>query len=894
MQNRCIRSETAQKRLFLEDDDLTLENAVKIATSQEAADSSTQLIRHNSSPTAIENQTNKVKSSSSKQPQYASKNNTKIKQWKSCSGCGGKHMKKDCPHKDVVCHRCNKSGHFARRCLSQFKSEGGEGKHKTSQIKNVKQLSHDNPIMINVRLNGVPTDLELDTASGRFKWTGQKLKKQCSEVCRVSNELSLDKLLKEYSDVFDQPIGTIKGFKAKLMLKEDAIPRFFKSRPVPFALQNKVDKGLEKMEKSGVINRIETSEWASPLVVVPKPNGAVRITGDFKRTINGQLHIQQYPLARVEEILEKISGSQTFTKLDGPDAFHQVEVEESCKKYLVINIHRGLYRYNVLPQGISSSPVIFQELMDRMLKGIPMTGSFVDDTISTGKNNEAHLQNLKMILQQGICTDPEKVESIMSMKGPRDVKEAKSFLGLVNFYSKFINNLSHLCEPLNKLTRIGVVWNWNNQCKESFKKIKKSVSSAPVLAHYQQNVPIGIACDASSVGIGVVLFHHHEDGSEQPIYFASKTLSSAERNYLQVEKEALSVIFGVKRFIQYLYGHRFILITDHNPLLAIFSPNRDLPSLAATRLHRWAMYLSSFLYDIEYRNTHHHSNADALSRLPLNINQPVDIIVEEEVKTIVKEHPISSSLIKLKTSRDPTLSSVIRFIRGGWLIKQSQLPDKLKPYFTHRDELIVEQGIVMWGIRVIVPEALRQQVLEQLHETHSGIVRMKSLARSHVWWPGIDKDIESLVKSYACSKWPEIYNLGKDTSSALIIQCIRESIARYGIPDTIVSDNGPQFVSREFEEFCKGNDVRHTKSSAYHPRTHTTTGAAPSELMMRRPLKCRLDLLHPNVDSVVRNKQEKQQQQFGRKFLFVNSILEIKFGFKRLEKMTLNGVWVSL
>ncbi|XP_018403549.1 PREDICTED: uncharacterized protein K02A2.6-like [Cyphomyrmex costatus] len=763
-------------------------------------------------------------------------------------------------------------------------------------------------------------------------WT--EIKKQSSQVCCISNELSLDALLKEYSDVFDQPIGTIKGFKAKLMLKEDAIPCFSKPCTIPLALQDKVDKELEKMIKSGVISHIETSKWASPLVIVPKPNRAVCITGDFKRTINDQLHVQQYPLARVDEILEKVSGGQTFTKLDGPDTFHQVEVEESCKKYLVINTHRGLYRYNVLPQGIASSPAIFQELMDQMLKGIPMAGSFVDDTISTGKNDEAHLQNLRMILQrmrewnfrlssekcifmqqsvkflgqilcaEGICTDPEKVESIMSMREPRDVKEVKSFLRLVNFYSKSINNLPHLRQPLKKLTRDGVVWNWNNQCKESFNRLKESVSSAPVLVHYQQNVPIGISCDASSVGIGVVLFHRYEDSSEQPISFASKTLLPAERDYSQVEKKALSIVFGVKHFIQYLYGHRFILITDHNPLVTIFSPNRELPSLAETRLHRWAMFLSGFLYDIKYRKTCHLNNARTLSYLPLDINQPVDI-VEEEIEAIIKEHPIFSSSIKLKTILDPTLLSVIGLIRKGWPHKPSRLPDELKPYFTHRDELLIVQGIVMWGTQVVVPEALRQQILEQLHETHSGVGRMMSLASNHVWWPGIHRDIRLFVKSCtscavshdnaaplhpwsfsekpwqhlhidlagpilnsmwliivdAYSKWPEIYNLENDTSSAHVIQCIRESIARYGTPDTIVSDNGPQFLSREFEEFCKSNGIRYTKSSAYHLRSNEEVKrfVRMFKNCMKRSTK------HAQLDNSELNKQEKQQQQFSRK-----------------------------
>ncbi|XP_011167523.1 uncharacterized protein K02A2.6-like [Solenopsis invicta] len=251
------------------------------------------------------------------------------------------------------------------------------------------------------------------------------------------------------------------------------------------------------------------------------------------------------------------------------------------------------------------------------------------------------------------------------------------------------------------------------------------------------------------------------------------------------------------------------------------------------------MFLSSFLYNIKYRNTHRHGNADALSRLPLEDNQSVDTVVDDEVKAIAEEHPITSNWVRQKTSRDPELSSVIQFIKKDWLNKQSQLPDKP---FIHREELTIEQGIITWGVQVVIPKSLRDQVLIQLHETHPGVVRMKSLARSHVWWPGIDSGIDSLVKSCtsctvnrdnpavaplhpwsiperawqrlhidlagpflnnmwlimidAYSKWPEIYKLGKDLLSAHVIQGIQESIARYGIPNTIVSDNGPQFVSQ--------------------------------------------------------------------------------------------------
>ena len=305
-------------------------------------------------------------------------------------------------------------------------------------------------------------------------------------------------------------------------------------------------------------------------------------------------------------VLENYLLANDIDKLDGTNAFHQVEIEKASQKFLVINTHRGLYRYNVLPQGIASSPAIFLELMDHMLAGIPMSGSFVDDVICSGKDNTQHLQTLRTIFQRmrkcnyrlsrdkcvfmqslvkflghivshdGIRTDPAKVDAIMSMRRPKNVAEVKSFLGLVNFYAKFIPNLSHVCEPMNNLTRKDIPWLWSHKCQSAFDHIKVCIVSTPTLAHFQQSQVIGISCDASSVGLGVVLFHKYEDGSEQPIAYACKTLSATEKNYSQIEKEGLAIIFGVKSFQQFLFGRRFILVTDHNPLLAIFGPNREV------------------------------------------------------------------------------------------------------------------------------------------------------------------------------------------------------------------------------------------------------------------------------------------------------------------------------
>jgi hypothetical protein len=239
-------------------------------------------------------------------------------------------------------------------------------------------------------------------------------------VQQVQSRQGLDSLLKEYSDVFDKPMKRIANFKAKLVLKEDVTPKFCKARPVPFAIRPKVDAELEKIEKLGFITRIETSEWASALVVVPKPNGKVRITGDFKRTVNSQLCVSQYPLARVEDLLETITGGQ---KLDATDAYHQVEVDESSRKFLVINTHRGLFQYNVLPQRIASSTAFFQELKDKMLYGIPTTGGYIDDVISSGRNDE--------VLGSVLATTRRKRNSVLSSRGPKMSEVCASLLGFM-------------------------------------------------------------------------------------------------------------------------------------------------------------------------------------------------------------------------------------------------------------------------------------------------------------------------------------------------------------------------------------------------------------------------------------------------------------------------------
>ncbi|XP_064461580.1 uncharacterized protein K02A2.6-like [Ornithodoros turicata] len=598
---------------------------------------------------------------------------------------------------------------------------------------------------------------------------------------------------------------------------------------------------------------------------------------------------------KLDEIFAALAGGKHFSKIDLNWAYLQVEVDEQSPEYLTLNTHKGLYKVNRLAFGITSAPAMFQNIMENMLKDLSGVIVYLDDILIMGRSQEEHVRNLEAVLKhlaergvkikkekceffknqfqylghvinaEGIKPSLEKVEAILHAPPPADKQQLRSLLGAMNFYGKFLPDLSSVLYPLHRLLRLKVAWNWNQQCQQAFKKVKELLSSPPLLVHYDMDIPLQLECDASAYGVGAVLSHIQADGSAKPIAYASKTLSVAESNYSHLEREALGVIFGVKKFHNYLYGRHFVLFTDHKPLKTIFGVKTGIPSIAAARLQRWALTLAAYQYELRYRSGSTNGVADYFSRLPLKQKHPesADDGVCALYTVRLQSFPVSSTEIAKETARDPILSVVGNFIRNGW--PPSNCDEALKPYFLHRTALTVHQGCISWGMRILVPAELRSRVLEELHSGHPGIVRMKEIARGYTWWPGIDFDLERMVKECddcqdqrplpakaplhpwswpsepwervhldyagpfqnknffvavdAHSKWPEVFVLGS-TSAEMTVQCVLELFARWGIATTIVTDNGPQFCSESFQVFLKQNGVRYVTSAPYHPSTN--------------------------------------------------------------------------
>lgn len=600
--------------------------------------------------------------------------------------------------------------------------------------------------------------------------------------------------------------------------------------------------------------------------------------------------MERYPLPRVEELFLQLRGGKHFTKLDLANAYLQVEVDEKSREYLTISTHKGLFQYTRLPFGISSGPSIFQKLMEGILQGIEGVIVFLDDVLITGATQEQHLERLDKVLKilqdsglkisrskceffkntitylgykidsKGLHSDSSKIEAIVNVARPTNVSELRAFLGMVNYYHKFIPNCADILKPLYSLLQINQPFIWSKICAIAFEKIKKILTSLEVLVHFDPNLDIKLTTDASAVGIGAVISHILPNGQERPIAYASRTLNNSETKYSQIEREALSIIFGVNKFYQYLFAKTFILATDHKPLVTIFSPSKGIPQMSTNRLQRWALFLSNFSYKVQYVPSKQNC-ADGLSRLPLRITTKVNS--ENSFLNYVESSDlINWKFIKEYTSSDSTLGKVIRYVKNGW---PKRVEDSLKPYFRESTKLHIVDDCLLHGYRVVIPKSMQQTVLNELHVSHMGIVKTKSLARSYVWWPTMNLDIENVIKSCnsclilrdepnkailepwkwpnepwyrihidycgpikgkmflvvldAHSKWLEVFATSSTTTEATI-QILYSLFARFGLPHVIVSDNAAQFTSAEFKDFAERNGIILKTGAPFHPATN--------------------------------------------------------------------------
>ncbi|XP_055523194.1 uncharacterized protein K02A2.6-like [Wyeomyia smithii] len=468
------------------------------------------------------------------------------------------------------------------------------------------------------------------------------------------------------------------------------------------------------------------------------------------------------------------------------------------------------------------------------------------------------------------------IDAILRMPAPMNVTGVRSFFGAINYYGKFVPGMRTLRYPLDELLKAGKKFIWSPACQKSFQAFKNILASDLLLTHYNPDLEIIVSADASSVGVGATISHKLPDGSIKVVQHASRALTSAEQAYSQPDREGLAILFAVTKFHKMLFGRRFILQTDHAPLLRIFGSKKGIPVYTANRLQRWALQLVLYDFKTVYVPTEKFGNADILSRLIDHHVKPEEdfviasITLEEDIKSVangsLKNMPLSFNIVLQHTQSDHVLSKVYQFIQNGWPLSRKVITDReVQRFFDRRESLTTFQNSIMFGERLVIPSDFRKRCLNQLHRGHPGIQRMKAIALSFVYWPSIDDDIVAYVNacrncaaaarsppkllpqswptvvspwqrvhvdyagplegdSYllavdAYSKWVEIVKTSSTTSVATIT-ILRSLFARLGMPETLVSDNGSQFTSAEFRQFCLENGIDHVTTSPYHPQSN--------------------------------------------------------------------------
>ena len=696
-----------------------------------------------------------------------------------------------------------------------------------------------------------------------------------------SNATDCNSTVKLFSDVF-QGLGLIET-DAHIHVDPSVEPSIDPPRRIPHAIKDRVKIELDRMLDLGVIiEQTEPTEWVNSITIVRKPD-KIRICLDPTK-LNRAIKRGAYPVRTVEEVSAKLHGSKVFSVLDAKSGYWQIQLDEYSSRLCTFNTPWGRYRYTRLPFGIKTAGDIFIGAMNNMLGDLPGVEIITDDILIHGRDINEHNTRLKNLLkravkinlklnpckskigqseveyvghvitQYGLLPNPKRVQAINDMPEPTDKIAVQRFLGMVNYVHKFIPNLSQIAEPLRVILKKNVVWHWGHEQQSSFDKMKKLLRNAPVLGHFDTKAQITLQVDASKSGLGATIIQH-----DKPVAMASRALNAAQTQYAVIEKELLAMCFGVTRFHEYIYGQQIIIQTDHKPLVGIM--NKPIFMLSA-RMQRMRMRLQNYNMTIQYINGKNMFFADTFSRAHTTDEGDEDMYDNTLSIAAITEIAIDIERIQKESRNDKVLIAVTDLVVNGW--PETKIPEEAKPYHTYRNELTVDNKLLMKGERIVVPKILQKEMIDTLHKSHQGITKTLQLAREFVFWPGMTANItDKISRCSTCqshrnnihheplishqipnipfykigadlfevehehyllivdyySKYPEVVKL-TSTTSKQIIEKLQEVFARFGIPKTVVTDNGPQFKSLEYSTFAKNFGFEAVYSSPQYPQSN--------------------------------------------------------------------------
>ncbi|UYV68827.1 K02A2.6-like [Cordylochernes scorpioides] len=765
-----------------------------------------------------------------------------------CKWCGQRHKYGKCPAYGKKCNACGKTNHFSVVCRTKRITNllaDSEAEESCDQI-NLNEVAvktvRSDKWSATIIINGKKTTVHLDTGAqinvlphkvinqwpprpeirptslkafaygntelpivgkcnvlcqygkkkGMFEFivadveaqtliTGDTCEKL--EILRRINHINTDemklcsetqKILEQYHEVF-QGVGLINS-ECKIYTKPEYSPVQVPPRRIPTSLGAEVQSELEKMVKQGIVTKIyHETEWYHPMTPAPA------------------------------ELLHEIPKAKYYTVLDVKSAYWHIPVAKKCRDLLV-----------------------------RFL---------------------GHL-----ISQNGIDPEPNKIDKLITFKRPEDKKSLQRIMGLYNYLGKFIPNLAASTSNIRGILRKNVVWHWGPKQDREFDHIKECVRNAPSLAHFDKSKMLILQCDASKDAMGAALLQE-----DRPLAFASASFSDSQKQYSQIEKELLSVYFGCKKFEYLLSGHTFVVQTDHQPLLPLVKkPLSDI----SPRLQRLVMKLIAFDFKLQYKPGKYLIVADTLSRDTHPMDElPTPFLEDKRMVKMVRVNISDEKLVAMQkdTREDPALVKVIDYVIEGWPICKKDVDEDAKVFFDFRHRLYLWNDLLCIGSAIVIPKTQRNNMLNLLHQSHQGISAIQGLARESLFWPRMSIDIaEKPLKPFPVpdypwqtvsldifyiqkkphllvvdrySGYPEVFTL--DPPTAINVKNkLRETFARFGIPETMMSDNGPPFRSEIMTDFCIRWGIKQLFSS---PHLHRSNGLAERNIqtIKNQLIKCR-------------------------------------------------------
>ncbi|WKY07926.1 hypothetical protein Q1695_007431 [Nippostrongylus brasiliensis] len=592
----------------------------------------------------------------------------------------------------------------------------------------------------------------------------------------------MKRLIREYRDVF--AVSDVELSQTHLLVHDINVqghePIRQRTRPVPYGLRNEVAHMLKDLEERKIIEE-SSSPWASPIVLVAKKDGGIRLCVDY-REVNKVTKKDSYPLPTIDVTLQNLKGKRWFTSLDLASGYWQVPLSEPAKEISAFTTTSGLFQFRVLPFGLTNAPSAFQRLMEKVLGDLlgPEVAVYIDDVLVATETVEQHYLTLEKVLQafrranlrikpqkckvletrvaflghvidaDGVRTDPDKIDKITNYPRPTNVAELRTFLGMAGYYRKFVLRYAQTAQPLHDLTSAKKRFEWTPEQEKAFTTLKGLLGTAPVLG--QPDIakardgtrPFFVYTDASKIGVGAVLAQQQDDGLLHPIYFASKALTRAERNYHVTDQEGLAVIFALKKFHYFIYGIPTIVRTDHASLTSLFKRKN-----VSGRVLVWALELQRYDPTIEYVKGAANAVADALSRGVAASSEATPPTHTEEEK-VVSQVAEESWLEQLK--RDKDFEAVFNAIDKDQddEIRLPRHDRKLSPKdFLIQDgqlRLLLEDGTSA----LVVPRDSRRKVFDERHHGimggHFNAKKMYDQLKRTLFWPGMRQDLTKWCK----------------------------------------------------------------------------------------------------------------------------------------------------